>query len=56
MNEKVVKKTTTEAENEGLVFQFRNQTITPEMDGQDVVDAIYAAPPRSRYDVGSGSK
>jgi len=56
MNEKVVKKTTTEAENEGLVFQFRNQTITPEMDGEDVVGAIYAAPPRSRYDVGTGDK
>jgi len=38
-------------ENE-MVFQYRDKIITPEMDGENVVAAIYDAKPRPRYDSG----
>lgn len=38
-------------ENE-MVFQYRDKTITPAMDGPDVVATIYEAKPRPRYDSG----
>ena len=36
MNEKMDKKATKTEKDDGMVFQYRNKTITPEMDGPDV--------------------
>ena len=44
------KKATKTEKDDGMVFQYRNKTITPEMDGPDVMAAIYDAKSRASYD------
>tara|TARA_R110000751_G_scaffold217885_1_gene320833 strand:+ start:23 stop:196 length:174 start_codon:yes stop_codon:yes gene_type:complete len=52
MNEKMDKKATKTEKDDGMVFQYRNKTITPDMDGPDVMAAIYDAKSRTSYDIG----
>ena len=52
MNEKMVKAKKDSANENEMVFQYRDKIITPEMDGPDVVATIYEAKPRPRYDGG----
>ena len=50
MNEKMDKTKKNQKVEDGLVFQYRELSVTPEMDGPDVVAAAYALKPPQQYD------